>query len=457
MKKIYLLFILAFFIIQPVFAININVQKLSDQEVMIVGLNDPATFRLNVTNNGPSDTFAFYTFFSPLLSPNESIKINSKESKIVELKIAPRSDLKLRGYVTFSYFIQGKDKSEIEQKLNVKIIELGEAFKLGADSINPESSSINIFLNNEVNFEFKNLIVHFSSPFFELDKTVNVSAYEKKNFNNIKLAKEDFSKLTAGFYTLGADVEVRNISAHIEESINFKEKNILKEERKDYGLIVSTTIIDKLNEGNTIQESTIMVKKNIISRVFTTFSPEPTLVERNGFIVNYVWNKQISPGESFEVQVKTNWLIPFLVIFLILVTVILSKKYSETDLVIRKRVGFINAKGGEFALKVMINVESRRFVENVKIFDRLPPLVKIYEKFGGDLPKRFNKTKRVFEWELGNLDGGERRMFSYVIYSKVGVLGRFALPAAYSMFEREGKQKEVTSNKAFFLADQKSD
>lgn len=456
MKKIYLLFILAFFLIQPVLAINLNVQKLSSNEVMIAGLDQPATFSLNVTNNGPSDTFSFYTFFGPQVSPTQNVQINSGESKLVDLKITPRSDLKLRGVVSFSYFIQASDKTEVEEKVNVKVIELKDAFSLGADSINPESSSINVFLRNKVNFPFKDLKIHLSSPFFDKDEVTDVLPNEKKSFE-IQLNKDDFSKLTAGFYTLSSDLLTGGVSAHIEESIDFKEKNILTEDRKDYGLIIYTTVIKKSNEGNTVQDSTVLVKKNIISRIFTSFSPEPNLVERSGTEVSYIWNKQINPGESFQVEVRTNWLIPFLIIILIVLTVIFARKYSKTDLVLRKRVSFMNAKGGEFALKVMINVEARRFIENVKIFDRLPPLVKIYEKFGGDLPKRFNKTKRTFEWELPSLEAGEKRMFSYVIYSKVGVLGRFALPAAYSLFSREGKPKEVSSNKAFFLADQRSD
>ena len=456
MKKMYFILILMLFLIQPVLAVNLNIQKVSDKEIMVAGLQSPANFILNVTNNGASDEFSFYTFFGPVVSPNESIQINAGETKLVEFKVSPRSDLKLRGQVSFPYFVQGDNKSEVEEKLTVRVIELKDAFKLGADSINPESGSVNIYLENQVNFDFNGLKVHLSSPFFEEDRVVDIPPYGKEDFK-IELNKDDFSKLTAGFYTLLSDLEIKDISAHIEESIDFKEKNILREDVKEYGLIISTTLIKKFNEGNTVQDSSTLVKKNSISRIFTTFSPEPNTVSRDGFTVSYIWNKKINPGESFEVEVKTNWFIPFLVILLVILTVIFARKYSKTDIVLRKRVSFMNAKGGEFALKIMINIESRKFIENVRIFDRLPPLVKIYERFGGETPKRFNKTKRMFEWELGTLEAGEKRMLSYVIYSRVGVLGRFALPSAYAMFEREGKQKEVNSNKAFFLADQKSE
>lgn len=459
MKKIYLIFIsiaLAFFLIQPVLAINLNVTKLSSNEVMVKGIQQPTNFQVKVTNNGPTDQFSFYTFFGAGMTPTEPITIKQGQTKTINLTVLPREDSELKGHVVFSYFIQASDKSEVKEKLNVDIINLKDAFKIGADSISPESSSINVYLKNKVNFNFKDVNLRFSSPFFNVDKVASFTPYEKKNFK-IALNKEDFSKLTAGFYTLSADLETENVSAHIEENIDFKEQNILKEERKDYGLIISTTVIKKINEGNTVQNSIITLDKNIFSRIFTTFSPEPTMVQRKGFNVEYVWNKEINPGDFYQVEVKTNWLIPFLIILLIVLTAVFARKYSKTDLVLRKRVAFINAKGGEFALKIMIHLEARKFLENVKVFDRLPPLVRIYKNFGGEMPKRFNKTKKILEWELGDLEAGEKRMLSYVIYSKVGVLGKFALPSTYATFEKEGTQKEVNSNKAYFLADQKSE
>jgi len=455
-KKICLFLLIGLFLIQPIIAVDLKVQKLSDKGTMIFGLEDSAIFKINVTNNGPSDNFSLYTFFGKGFEPKDQIRINSGKSKIIELKIFPRKDFKTKGNTIFSYFIQGSDKTEVEEKLIVNLIELKDAFEIGASSIDPESNSINVFLKNKVNFNFKNLQVHFSSPFFELNKTLNLNPNERKDFK-IDLKKEDFSKLIAGFYTLSANFKIKKITAEVDESIDFIEKNLIKKERRDYGLIILTTIIKSKNEGNAVENSRTNIQKNILSRIFTSFSPEPTLIERKGFKVNYVWDKKLNPGESFEVSVKTNWIIPFLIILLIILTVVLAKKYSKMDLLMRKRVSFVNAKGGEFALKVMIHVEARKFVENVKILDRLPPLVKVYEKFGGEFPKRFNKTKRIFEWELGNLEAGEKRMLSYIIYSKVGVLGRFALPSTISIFEKDGKIKEVSSNKAFFLADQKED
>ena len=450
MKKIFYLF--AILILLPsVLAVDLDINKTSKNEVMIFGFDKPATFEIEVTNNGFTDYFSFYTFFGYGLEPRDLIKIENNETKEVVLKVYPREDLAIRGLTTFSYFIQGSDFSEIEKKLTVNIINLGDAFEIGAGVINPESQTLNVFIKNKVNYEFKNLEVKFSSAFFDLDREIDLASYESKNFE-IELDKEDFNKLMAGFYTLKADISIENISSNIEEKIRFEEKDILKSESKNYGLIVSTKVVRKINEGNVVTPSETIIKKNIISRLFTSFDPVPTVVDRQGFSVYYTWNKDLKPSEIYEITVKTNWSLPILAILLLIFIIYLINKTSKRDLSIRKKVSFVNAKGGEFALKVTLFVEAHNYIENIKIIDRLPPLVDVYNKFGGDLPNRYHKGKKVFEWDFDSLEQGERRLVSYIIYSKVGIVGKFALPRARGMFKREGRSKEVTSNNTFFMS-----
>ena len=136
---------------------------------------------------------------------------------------------------------------------------------------------------------------------------------------------------------------------------------------------------------------------------------------------------------------------------LIVLVVILVKKTSNRNIILKKKVSFVNAKGGEFALKVMILVEAKTFLERISVIDRLPYLTKVHERFGGEQPSRIDeKTKRI-EWNFDRMQPGERRVFSYIIYSKIGVLGKFALPPVTAVYEKEGKVKEAQSNQAFFM------
>lgn len=453
MKKIFL-FIFVLFLLPSILAINLDIKEKNSSNIIIQGINQPAIFNLKITNLGPTDNLQFYNLLGFSMAPKGTVLFNQGEAKKVELMIYPKENFNYRGFYTFKYFIRGKDSSEISQELTIKIINLKDAFEIGSSEINPDSNSLKIYVKNKEDFNFKEINVKFNSAFFEIKKSFSLKPNERKNFE-VELNKEDFKKLMAGFYTLNAEINVENKKVYLEGVIKFIEKDVLTTTKKDYGLLINTQIIKKKNEGNVLAVSETVIKKNIFSRLFTTLSPEPDIVERYGFDVYYTWSKEIKPGESMKIIVRTNWLFPFLIILFIIVIVILAKQYSKTDLILRKRVSFVKAKGGEFALKVSIFVNAKKHIEKISVIDKLPSLVKIYERFGGEKPKRINEKSRRIEWEFDELEEGETRILSYIIYSKIGIIGKFALPNAMGIYEKEGEIHETESNKTFFVAEQR--
>ena len=138
----------------------------------------------------------------------------------------------------------------------------------------------------------------------------------------------------------------------------------------------------------------------------------------------------------------------------------MARKYSVTKLKLIKRTTFVKTKGGEFALKISLVVKAKDFVERIKIVDKLPGMVKLYERYGTITPDKVDEQNKRLEWNIESLDKGEERVFSYIIYSKMGVIGRFELPLARAVFDYKGKLMEMTSNKAVFVnepAKRKSD
>ena len=257
----------------------------------------------------------------------------------------------------------------------------------------------------------------------------------------------------AGYYTMSAKVKTEGLTSIVEGRINFAEKNVLTTTKKNYGIVINTQVINKVNEGNIPELTDTTIKKNIISRLFTTFSPEPDYVERQGTAVYYTWEKTLQPGESMEIKVRTNWLFPLIIIILLVLIVVLVKKTSKTNIMLKKRVNFVRAKGGEFALKVSIVVKAKKYLEKVSIVDRLPPLVKVHERFGAEKPTRVDEKSKKLEWQYEKLEEGEVRILTYIIFSKIGLLGKFALPRTTAIFERDGVVKEVSSNRTYFLAE----
>lgn len=453
MKKIFSVIIILFLSLQLISAINIDIEQTSEKEAMILGINLPAEFDLKIKNLGDDDKLTFYNFFGLDTIPKGEVSIKSGETKEIAVGVYPRDDLKQSGIVQFDLYIKGSNGKSITHPLYVNVIELKDAFEIGAEEFKPDSNRVSVYIKNKVNFNFENITIKFRSSFFELEKITSLSPYEKQIFE-VTLNKEDFRDLIAGYYTMNAEVETGEKSANVEGTLKFSEKDIVTNSQNEYGIIVNTKTISKVNEGNVISPSSTIIKKNIISRLFTTFSPEPDLVERNGWTIYYTWEKELKPGEEIKIDVKTNWLLPLLAILLIVTIVLLTKQFSKTDLTLKKRVSFVRAKGGEFALKVSLIVSAKNFIERVNVIDRLPMLAKLHERFGGEVPNKIDEKSRKMEWYFDRLQAGESRVISYIIYSRVGILGKFILPTATAIYEKEGKVHEAESNHAFFITEQ---
>ncbi len=451
MKKVVVFSVMIFLLIIVVpfvFALDIEVEKLSSNEVCIAGLEEPATFDLRIINLGFSEKVYFYSFFGQEILPKE-LSLEGKKAQDVTLQIFPYENTK-PGYYTFDYYIRNNKGDEIAESLTIDVVKFEDAFEIGSEDFDPESKTLNVYVHNKVNFDFGDVSVLFTSPFFEFSKEFNLGPNQRNDFT-ITLDKEEFKKLMAGYYTFDAEIQAKGLEGVVEGTLKFSEKDILTTNKKTYGFIINTNVIEKTNEGNVLTKTETVVKKNVLSRLFTHFSPEPNTVEREGLAVYYTWYNELEPGESVEINVKTNWILPFAIILLVVLVVVLVKKTSNRNIILKKKVSFVNAKGGEFALKVMVLVEAKNFLERISIIDRLPYLTKIHEKFGGEQPSRIDeKTKRI-EWNFERMQPGERRVFSYIIYSKIGVLGKFALPPVTAVYEKEGKVKEAQSNQAFFM------
>lgn len=452
MKKILILFIIMLLVLPAISAINLEVEKNATKDIMIFGINEPVMFDLKVKNLGEADSFRFDNLLGFRMFPIGTVFIGKMETKDIELIIYPREYLTIQGFYNFKYTIRASDSTEQKESVVFKIIELKDAFEIGVSEIDPESNSINVFIKNKENFNFEEINAKFSSAFFSFENTFSLNSKETKEFS-VDLNNEDFNKLNAGFYDLNAEVKVNDLNANINGVIKFVEKDITTTIKTDYGFVINVKTIEKTNKGNTIFSSETVVVKNIISRLFTTFNPEPEIVEREGFKIIYTWTKNLKPGESQEIIVKTNWIFPLLIILFLIAIVILVKQYGRSDLVLRKRVSFVNAKGGEFALKVTIFVHAKKYVERVSIIDRLPSLVKVYERFGGEKPLRVDEKTRRIEWSFEKLEAGETRTLSYIIYSKIGILGKFALPSSVAIYEKDGEVHETESNRAFFVSE----
>ena len=454
MKKSLILVLIFCVALQPVLAIDVSIEQTSPSPVvMIPDLKSmPATFSIDIINSGSGGNFKIYNLIGFRMTPSGTFPVGVKQS--LDVQIFPKEDLKERGLYIFDYYIQAEDGSEMSKKLYLNLVDIEDAFEVSSSIVDPESNEVKVFLENKVDFDFGEVDVKFTSPFFSIEETVDIEPNEVKSFT-VKVDQNDFKELLAGVYKVNAEIIVDGVLANIEGDIKFAEKDIVTSSENHFGWVVNTNVLTKKNEGNVISEVNLEIKKNALSRLFTSFSPEPSSSERKGFVIEYLWQEELKPGEKLEVVTKTNWLYPFLLIFVVLAVVVIVKQFSTMPLMAHKKVNFVRTKGGEFALKVTLTLKANKRVERINVVDRLPALVQLHERFGAYAPSKIDQKNKRVEWEIGGLDAGEKRVLSYYVYSRIGILGTFALPSATVIYESMGKVYESISNRAFFVGEQR--
>ncbi len=451
-KKV-LIFFCMILLLPGVYSLNLTVEKVSGDVISISNFKDPIKVKYNLTNNGEDNDFFIYNLLGFTVEPDEKISIKKGETKEIEMLIYPRENFNYEGYYLLKYSIRNLDDESEQYGVTINFVNLDNVFEIGTSEIDPNSNSIKLSLINKINYDFKNVKGEFYSDFFKFEEVFDINANEKKEFV-VTLNKEDYKKLLAGFYTLEVDLDVNNKTTRLKGTIKFSEKDILTSVGREWGWFVNTKVITKTNEGNTPVPTSTEIKKNIVSRLFTSFSPKPDYYERDGFTITYIWNREINPGENSEIRVQTNWFFPFIIILLIILLTLIAKRYSLKPLQINKSLNFVRTVGGEFGLKVTIKLKARKDISNISLIDKIPPLMKLYSGMGISEMSNIDEKNRKVEWDFKSMANGEIRVVSYIIYSKMGVLGKFALPSAAALYELNGKVKEAYSNKAFFVSEQ---
>jgi len=418
----------------------------SESNVIVPELNHPAKFRLTITevNEG---SYTVYTLTDVIIRPTSPFQLFSGTNEI-EIFIYPTSQLSERGFYTFTYNV-----GNTQDKLTTKIVNLEELIEISSDSINPESEQVTFYIQNKEKASVENLKAKFSSVIFETEEEFDLKPFEK-TYITVDVDPDKLKKTEAGTYVVKAEFETEEGKKTVDGKIYIGEKKSVVTEDDSSGFLIRTRTITKINAGNVNENIKVTIKKNIISRLFSSFNTEPISVDRNGFEITYTWSQQLGPSEIFTVKANTNYIFPLLVIIAGILIIYGFKRFMQTKIEVKKSVSHIKTKGGEFALKVKLAVRAKKSIENVSLIDRIPAMVKIYKKFGTLKPDRIDAGNRTIQWDIGDLNAGEERIFSYIIYSKIGVVGKFSLPAALSVFEVNGEICEVESNHVFFLSEQ---
>ncbi|MBS3072524.1 hypothetical protein J4477_01660 [Candidatus Pacearchaeota archaeon] len=411
--------------------------------------NLPGVIHFKITSVNESGNYEIYTTERFQISSGEFTILN-KQTVEMDVSFLPIDAMKENtGYVKIPYNIRKTGTNYVQKgEVYLKLINFEDAFAIKGDPLTPESQAIVINVYNVEDVSYENVHVKVSGAFFNsFEKDISLSPYEIEKFS-IPVNQDQLKKLVFGDYTIKGEITFNDQKEDVNGGVKLLEKSGIDANQYTGGIIVRKLNVERKNEGNIPTISEIQIKKNIISRLFTTFSIEPQRVERDGFLVYYHWQKELQPDESLNVTATTNLLFPFLLIIAIGVIGYLANLYFSTNLNIRKQVQFVKTHGGEFALKVTLRVSAKKFMDNVTLYDSIPAMAHLYEKYG-QAPSKAEHGRLT--WNIGKLGEGEERFFSYILYSKLKVVGKFELPRATGVYNVNGKIHESISNKVLFI------
>ena len=433
----------------------LDMSATTDSNIIVRELENKVTFDLEITDAAPG-TYNLYTLADLYLEPKEFFTISYSDSEPYETQftVRPTENLDVLGYYTFTYSLNHRGVEKIDKKATVNIMKLEDVVEIASEPVDVESGKVNFYVQNRENVNLQNLNAEFSSLLFDTNENFDLAPNEKKTFT-VDVDREKLRKTKAGVYVIKSEFETKEGRTEVLGNLYLGEKKGITTTDDTTGFLIRTQTIMKINSGNVLETVEVSIKKNIISRLFTTFSTEPTTIDRNGFLIEYTWIKnQLGPTEIFTVQSRTNYIFPFLVIIFAVLALLGYKRYAQTKVEVTKSVFPVKTKNGEFALRIKLSVRAKKAVENVSLIDRVPAIVKIYRKFGTIKPDKIDAENRRVHWNIGDLNAGEERVFSYIVYSKVGVVGKFSLPGALAVFEKDEKIHEVESNQVFFMNEQ---
>ncbi len=449
----YKIILISLLILLPIAsAANLHVEQIEKNNILFAEYNNNATFKLRITNNeAHSDEFQIYSLVSVTIYPKEFFKIRAGETITLDITPIPGREIlkEKRGTYAFEYQIKGKNTGYFKDNLIIKILESKDAVDVTIDNINLNAKDANIRIKNKEKIKINNLKLVVKSKFFEFVETLSLNEEEERSFS-VPIILEN--QIEAGEYEVNVLYELNDKKSSETATLKYLEANSISVTEDTTGFIIKKTTTTKKNEGNVPAVASVTARRNILTRLFTVYSDRPTASQRSGIFVDYSWEKELSVNESYTVTVTTNYTLPFVMVLLVIAVALLTRFLVTSKVVIKKRVAFVRTKGGEFALKVALRVKANKDVSQLILTDRIPGHAKLYNKFAVH-PHRIDESTRKLEWELPHLNAGEERVFTYVIYSKINIVGSFELSAASASFEHEGQREHVFSNKTYFAAE----
>jgi hypothetical protein len=437
---------------------SFDITKKPVNRIIVRELSIPAVYDLAIKNNGEGDVFSIGTLLDVLIYPKETFTLGTDETKTVTVKLFPRPSEKNRYYGdwSFNYFIKGDSTGMFYDNIMIRILTLKDVISVNTPaSINSKDSAFSFTVMNNENLTL-DMKMTVDSTLIGYTDNFTLLPMESKEIS-VPTDSEKLSK-EAGTYNLLITFLVNN-EAELKVT-----KDLILESDTRTNLDVSTqsstfsekTTFKKSNVGNTPVIADLSANRTILQSMITTLSVKPDSVSREGGNYIYGWSRKLNPGESYTVVMTTNYALPWIILLIIIACYLIVRQAIKKPIKIKKKAYRVKTNTGQFAAKVVLIIKNTgKDVSNAKIIEPLPAFTELLQdRFGTIKPSEVKKHSVI--WDFPVIAAKEELILSYIVFSKVSVLGNIEVAPTISTYETgKGIMKESKSNKIFILTAEK--
>jgi len=428
-KRFNILFIALICFMVPCVAAEISLSENYINNVAIKDTSIPAKVDITVSNNDFDSKRCFIdTLVDVNITPREYFTVPGDGQITVSRLVYPSDEIRsnINGAYSFSYYAKCNDDLA-EKNMILKFLSMNEFVKIQMPlTIQSDAGSIDITFQLSQKAEDFSTQLEIDSPIMAYTKTITLSTA-----NPVKITVPlKGSMPRAGVYEIKFKFKMGGQEAVAVKTVTLESKIILNEEVKKSGFFLNqVTEVTKINTGNSVNDATITISKDILSGMFTFFSEKATSTKKEGSQVIYEFKKELNPGEKLIVKATTSYYIPLLILILIAAGIWAYIVVTTPQVRVRKNAVRVRTKSGVFATKIILSAKNKgkEAVHDLKVIDRLPAFTElIKDKFGSIAPHEIRKNTLI--WALPKLAAQEEMMFSYIVYSKLSVLGKLEIP-----------------------------
>ncbi|HII15440.1 MAG TPA: hypothetical protein HA362_03935 [Nanoarchaeota archaeon] len=424
---------------------------------IILAVDNKGSENLNVgVNRDPFATLESSWFEYIMFSPS-TFKIEGGEKQVlnvsIKLKRTVPTDSNYKTPLTFYQLDAAKNTKDYD--IVIRAVSPEEILKaeIEADStIMPgKKYSARVKLKNNLNAVLPESEIFVSSELFEERRSIIMLPWQER--------EEEFSfqmpdSARPGGYTLNARVYYdKQLVKKAETGFTVSTiSDVGGEEQVKKGFLWKRISVTRTSTGNTPTESSYQTRVTGFERLFARYSPEPS--EFSGEMAK--WRFSMNPGSEYTISVTVNyrpllWAAIVIIAFTVFVVVVFKRGVTLKKEIMSHRTtheGFTDIK-----VRIHIKNHDKTPLHDAVLMEVLPHHMHPKMEFGTLQPEAIEKGERGIRirWNLEHVRGHEERIITYILSTKIGIIGDIELQPSLLRFKnKSGKIISVSSNKVRF-------